>query len=105
MSSAEQCFPVSRVRSSRRMSSVNSDPDPPFSLPDPLLQQGPQHGIGPGDRKVQVAGREDDGGALLVEAHGQPGNGAGKARDPPGRRAAGGPRSGSMRRRTGNAGR
>ena len=40
-----------------------------LQLLDPLLQHGPQQRIGPGDPQIQIAGREDEGGALLVEPH------------------------------------
>ena len=38
-----------------------------LQLLDPLLQHGAQQGIGSGDPKVQVAGREDNRGGLLIE--------------------------------------
>ena len=54
------------------MSSAELGPGPALHLPDPLLQESAQHGIGSGDRNVEVTGRQDDRGDLLVEAHGRP---------------------------------
>ena len=41
-------------------------------MADPLLQQGPQHRIGPGNPPLQIAGREDNGGAFLIEPDRRP---------------------------------
>ena len=40
-----------------------------LQLLDLLLQHRPQQRIGPGNPQIQIAGREDDGGAFLVEPH------------------------------------
>ena len=43
-----------------------------LQVADPLLQQGPHHRIGPGNPPLQVAGREDKGGTLLIEPDRRP---------------------------------